>query len=492
MLAGLTRGLSIGACLWGASATASLESPPADSADHVPARVIVRFRPGLPIAAEDEILAGLGSSRLRRIPHVDVQLVELRAGGAENACVDALRALPEVEFAEMERLVRKASVTANDPLFTNQRLSLEHIRVPQAWSMCTGSASVKIAFLDTGVDGAQADLAPNMVPGWNFVDNNGNTQDLNGHGTTSVGVAAAAGNNGIGIAGIAWNSKIMPIRVEVQGGVASVFDLADGLVWASDHGARVASMGFMVGDTTGSAVSTAAQYFQSRGGVVIAPSGNNGQYSNTPNDPYILIVSGISYSNDLYPLSNVGTHVDLTAPAQLWTTSYGGVYYMMQGTSFASAAVAGVAALALSADPSLTGVELRDLLIQSADDLGTGGWDSSFGWGRVNAERAVTMALGGGGPPSGDTQAPTVQITAPQNQSHVSGRVTIQASASDNVGVTRVEFYVDGALVGTDASAPYRYAWQTNHVSQGAHSLVCKAFDAPGNFGTSPTVTVLR
>jgi hypothetical protein len=122
---------------------------------------------------------------------------------------------------------------------------------------------------------------------------------------------------------------------------------------------------------------------------------------------------------------------------------------MMQGTSFASAAVAGVRA-------------------------------------------AVTMALGGGGPPSGDTQAPTVQITALQNHSHVSGRVTIQASAFDNVGVTRVEFYVDGSLVGTDASAPYRYAWQTNHVSQGAHSLVCKAFDVPGNFGTSPTVTVLR
>jgi len=283
----------------------------------------------------------------------------------------------------------------------------------------------------------------------------------------------------------------MPIRVGSVLGEGDVFDIADGLVWASDHGARVANVGFNLGNTTNSSVSAAAAYFMSRGGVVITAAGNDGQTLSIPNDPNFLAVSGITASNSIAAHSNRGTHVDLAAPWALFGTGSGGIYIQWSGTSYSAAAVAGVAALVVSANPALGGAQVRDILTQSADDLGPAGWDSSYGFGRVNAERAVTMAGGGGGG-GADTQAPTAQITSPAAQSSVRGKVTIQANASDNVGVTRVEFYVDGVLKGSDSSAPYRYSWNSNGAGSGAHTLVCRAYDAAENVGTSPTVTVLR
>src|SRR5207247_4232928 len=121
-----------------------------------------------------------------------------------------------------------------------------------------------------------------------------------------------------------------------------------------------------------------------------------------------------------------------------------------------ASSVSGVAALVLTVKPSLSGAQLRDLLVQSTDDVGTIGWDPTYGSGRLNAERAVVMAggtQGGGGAGTTDTTAPSVQITSPSDQGGVHSKTTIKASASDNVGVTRVEFYVDNVLIGTDSAA---------------------------------------
>jgi subtilisin family serine protease len=483
--------LSVALC---AAAALGLSAPASAAGEHVPGRLILRLRPGVSPEREAQILASVGAVRKDRIAEIDVQRIELPPGTDEDLSAQTLFGWPEVRSAELERLVPLAGVTANDPLFTNQSQTLAQIQVPAAWSMTTGSSAVKIAIVDTGVDGNHADLAPNLIGGWNFVENNSNTNDVDGHGTHAAGVAAAAGNNSLGIAGVAWSVKIMPIRVDVSFGQASLFDIADGLVWAADHGARVAAVGFFVGDTAGSAVSTAAEYFQSRGGVVTAPAGNGGQSLSLANDPYFLTVSGITTANALASQSNKGTHVDLAAPWQLWGTGFGGIYQMWSGTSWSAAAVAGVAALTVSADPTLTGSELRDLLTQSADDLGTAGWDSSFGWGRVNAERAVATALGsgGGGGSGGDTQPPSTEITSPKDQAVVKTNLTVKAAAVDNVGVTKVEFYLDGALLGADTSRPYACGWAAKSAAKGPHTLQCKAYDAAGNVGTSPVVTVYR
>jgi len=470
----------------------AVQAGPAGSTDHVPGRVLVRFRAGTQVAQQESIVSSVGATRLDVIPQIGVQLLELPAGAEAEAGVQALRARPEVSFAELDRLVPQAEVQPNDPFYAYQTMSAQ-VRLPQAWSTTTGSAGVTVAIVDGGVDASHPDIAPNIVPGWNFYDDSPDTSDIDGHGTKAAGTVGAVGNNAQGVAGCAWTAKIMPIRTSNPAGQGEVFAISKGLVWAADHGARVANLGYDLGDTTGSAVSTAAEYFQSRGGVVTTAAGNDGASLNLPSDPYLLVVSAITPFNTLTSWSNSGTHVDLSAPETSWTTIAGGGYGQALGTSYSSAFVAGVAALALSVDPTLTGEELRDLLTNSSDDLGPAGWDPGFGWGRLNAERAVAMALGAGGGPGGgggDTQPPTVEITSPKDGAQLKGSTGIKASASDNVGVVLVEFYVDGKLVGKDQKHPFASGWRAKNASKGAHTIQCKAYDAAGNVGTSEPITV--
>jgi hypothetical protein len=133
--------------------------------------------------------------------------------------------------------------------------------------------------------------------------------------------------------------------------------------------------------------------------------------------------------------------------------------------------------LVLSANPSLTGSQVRQILEQSADDLGPAGWDSSYGWGRVNVARAVSMAAG----VTADVTAPSVSFGSPSDGSIVSGTVLISVSAADNAAVTSVSLSVDGGPAATDTVAPYVFNWITNAVANGTHSLTATAVDSSGN-----------
>src|SRR5262249_17298102 len=140
------------------------------------------------------------------------------------------------------------------------------IQAPQAWDITTGSTNIIVAILDTGVDGTHPDLAGKLVAGWNFYDTNSDTSDLNGHGPAVAGTAVAASDNTLGVAGVAWDCMIMPIRVSDSNGLAMTSTFATALTWAADNGARVANISFTV--STSPTVASAAQYFQSKGGVV--------------------------------------------------------------------------------------------------------------------------------------------------------------------------------------------------------------------------------
>src|SRR5207237_949281 len=137
-------------------------------------------------------------------------------------------------------------LTPNDPFFGSQWHHAT-IHSEKAWDVLTGSSSITIAITDTGVDHTHPDLMALLVPGYNAVDNlaetsGGQTNDVNGHGTHVAGDAAAAGNNGIGVSGVGWNFRIMPIRVSnVSGGGSSSSALSAGARWAADHGAKVIS-----------------------------------------------------------------------------------------------------------------------------------------------------------------------------------------------------------------------------------------------------------
>ena len=149
---------------------------------------------------------------------------------------------------------------------------------------------------------------PKMVAGWNIYDNNSDSRDVYGHGTKVAGTVAAAGNNGAGVASVAWSCWIMPVRISDPTGWATYSDIASGLTWAADHGARVANISYKV--TTSSTVTAAAQYFQGRGGVVASSAGNDALFDASADNPYIITVSATDPNDALYSWSSTGNNVD--------------------------------------------------------------------------------------------------------------------------------------------------------------------------------------
>jgi subtilisin family serine protease len=452
------------------------------SPDFVPGYILVEPRPGLPPAAFGKILGGHGGRVIGKLDDLDVYVVSLPPTASEKAVAHALAQHPHIKFAEPDALVPSTFVP-NDTYYTSE-WHLQTIGAPAAWNVATGSG-VTVAILDSGIDASHPDLAPQLVPGWNFYDNNSNTSDVYGHGTKVAGVVAALGNNSMGVAGVAYNARLMPIRVTDTSGYASISALANGLTYAADHGARVANMSFAV--QSYASVISAAQYFMNKGGVVMNSAGNYGTLDSTGASNALVSVSATTSSDTLASWSSFGPYVDLSAPGvSIWTTTKGGGYGAVSGTSFSSPLTAAVAALVMSANPSLAPSQVVNLLESTAVDLGATGDDNSFGYGRVDAAKAVAAA---NSTVTADTQAPAVAISSPTSGS-VSGLVAVNVSASDNVGVTRVELLVNGAVLASDTTAPYGFSWDASALAGSSVNLVARAYDAAGNVGTSKAVAL--
>jgi hypothetical protein len=453
----------------------------------VPGRVLVKFRSNIGLDQARQIVAALGAREADELPATGVLVLDLPEQADEAAFANALQRRPEVEFAELDRILKPADVTPNDPWFANWEGHLRRIQAPTAWSTTVGSSNVVIAILDTGVDANHEDLAGKIVPGWNTYNNNSSTTDVSGHGTAVAGTAAAASNNGVGVASVCWSCRIMPMRVSDMTGYATYSSIASGLTWAADHGARVANISYIVSDS--SAVTSAAQYFQGKGGVVTSSAGNYSTFSNSPDNPYILTVSATDQFDVIYSYSNTGKNIDVAAPGDSFSTQMGGGYVSTGGTSYSAPIVAGVAALVMAVNPQLSGDQVQNIVKQSADDLGAAGWDPIYGSGRVNAARAVSMAGGDG--TTIDTIPPTIGFVYPNNGMDVSGVFMVQISANDNTGVSAVSFSVDGSLVGTTAVSPYTFQWDSTLVANGPHTFSARASDLVGNSSTiSITVNV--
>src|SRR5438445_434046 len=155
-----------------------------------------------------------------------------------------------------------------------------------------------------------------MLPGWNVYDNNSDTSDVYGHGTSVAGVAAATSNNGAGVASVAWGCKLLPVRISDLNGYATYSTIASGLTYAADHGARVANVSFRASDS--STVASAAQYFQSKGGVVAMAAGNESTFVSSADNPYVLTVSATDSNDALTSWSNTGNNIDLAAPGRVF------------------------------------------------------------------------------------------------------------------------------------------------------------------------------
>lgn len=410
------------------------------------------------------------------------------APGTEEATVQAMALDPNVEYAEVDRRVDPESTAANDTYYSNA-WHLTRIGAPSAIDIAKGDGVV-VAVLDSGVDRTHPDLAGQLVPGWNLYDNNNDTNDVYGHGTKVAGVIAAASNNGMGVTSVAWNAKVMPVRVSLPDGSAYISTIAKGITYAADHGANIVNASF-AHLTDSPTIQSAANYMRSKGGLVVVTAGNYGTLDSTPNTSAVISVSATDSNDTLTSWSSYGPFVDVAAPgAGIWTTTMGGGYAAVSGTSFSSPMTCAVLALMKSVNLSLSNDQLESILESTAVDLGTPGHDQYFGYGRINAAAAVAAAASFAAPTL-DSQAPTANIISPSASTTVSSTVTVSVNAADNVSVSRVDLFAGSTLVGTSTTAPYSITWNTTGTADGATTLVAYAYDQAGNKGTSSGVTVL-
>ncbi|OQW79284.1 MAG: peptidase S8 [Proteobacteria bacterium ST_bin11] len=447
-------------------------------------QILVKPNAGLSDAEFEKILRGNQGKSSEKIGNLPVHVVSVPEQ-AEDAVVRALAKNPHIEFAELDMAQPMSVSTPNDPSFAGA-WHLTKIQTPDAWDVSKADG-ITIAILDSGVDGSHPDLASHMISGWNAVDGGSDTSDVNGHGTAVAGAAAAVTDNSLGVAGVAWNAKVMPVRITNDStGYAYWSDIARGLSWAADNGADVANISYGVSGS--SAVSSAAQYMNSKGGLVVVAGANDGIDPGYANNPYMISVSATDGNDLKASWSNFGAFIDVAAPGTyIATLLRGGGYANWNGTSFSSPVTAGVVALIQAANPNLVPADVEKVLKNSADKVSGLDFDPNYGFGRINANAAVQLAIN---TLAKDTLAPTVAISSPAVGSVVSGLVSVAANASDNVAVSQVSFYAGGKLVGTDGTAPYTFTWDSKTVANGNINLTTVATDSSGNQGSSTAVTV--
>ena len=298
----------------------------------------------------------------------------------EQASASGQRSLAKVDGKvrpHKRRVGRSAPVAAaptavvpNDPLL-RASWALAKTNATGAWSLTTGHANTVVAVLDTGVDAGHPDLQGALVSGYDTVNEDADPSDDHGHGTMVAGVIAARANNGIGAAGTCWRCSLMPIKVIAASGAGSAGDVAEGITWAVDHGARVINMSFTLsGPDTG--VGAAIARARAHGVLVVAAAGNTGTLDATypAAFPGVLSVAGTDSADARYGWSNYGSWVRVAAPGCNQTTAVGGGYGDFCGTSSATAFVAGLAGLVRSYAPRLSPDGVGDALSAHAAPVG--------------------------------------------------------------------------------------------------------------------------
>lgn len=402
------------------------------SSPSVPAgmRLLVRFRPDASDADRDDAVHSVNGWIDGTIPAIGVTRIAL-PGGSDDAVGDGpavaafLATHPAVASAEYDAVVHLA-FTPNDPFWATDpyvglgQWGLRKALVDQAWDKVRGSAQVTVATLDTGVDASHPDLQGALVAGTALVSqpsaecNPGARNDDSSHGTHVAGIIGAAGNNGAGIAGVAFGVKVMPVKVLDCTGTGSLSDVSNGLIWAVDHGAKIVNIS-LGSPFDGGTLHNAVTYAVNHNVLVVVAAGNCGTLTDRCSSlnqvdypaayPEVLAVGATEADDSVAFFSTRNASVDISAPGrrivsttptyQTYLSSHSGAtlnYAAFSGTSQAAPFVSGLAALIWSGEPALTAQQVFQRIEQTADDLGPTGRDDGYGFGRVNALRAVTAA----------------------------------------------------------------------------------------------------
>jgi subtilisin family serine protease len=368
----------------------------------VPGRFVVGFEPGAGIAANSWI-AQQGGSVVRVDEACGFVVADFPQGCESPQSQSAQLAAQAGAIRYLEPCIRvTAAALPNDPYFIPYQWDKWVMYADKAWDVVGGSIDVKVAVVDNGCDYQHPDLAADFKPGelgYDFIGNDNDprpdnpNEDEAFHGTHVAGIIAATRNNNAGIAG--WSlCQLLAVRVLNDSGAGTTDVVASGVRWAADNGARIINMS-LTSPTNSTPLEDACDYAAQKGVVIIVASGNDGHQAigyPAALDQCVAVGATSMYSR-LSSYSNYGAEQELVAPGDtILSCVPGGAYGWAWGTSMAAPQVTGVAALLLARNWGLSAAEVRAVLDASAIDMGVAGRDIQYGYGFVNAKRAVDLA----------------------------------------------------------------------------------------------------
>jgi len=354
--------------------------------------VLARFRKQASRESIEQCIRSINASVITDIEELNTFVLAVPVGGVAQS-IFQLKACRDLRYVEPNYLVQIADIIPSDPGWGNQ-YGLVRIRAPQGWEMNTGSSSVTIAIIDTGIDLTHLDLAGKLVSGIDIYNGDNNPQDDNGHGTHVAGIAAALSNNGAGVAGVSWGARLMPVKVLNAGGGGTYAGLAAGIIWAANHGAQIINLS-LGGQNPDQTLQGAVDYAASRGVLLVAAAGN---YGTTPvlypaRYPNVIAVAATNSSNTRAAISNYGPEVDLSAPGiSIYSTVPGGYGYR-DGTSMAAQFGSGLAAIMFGIPGNGSAAAVTQQMQSTALDLGSPGWDDFYGYGLIQMDAAIGTVL---------------------------------------------------------------------------------------------------
>lgn len=361
--------------------------------------ILVKFKDGISESSINKIHQTTKTKTKKKIDKINTRVVTIPTSLTTGQTIDKFKSFKEVEYVEPNYLA-SFLVTPNDSLYSTQ-WSLPKMSAPTAWDSAKGNYG-PIAVVDTGILSTHPDLSGEVLSGFNFVNDTTNANDDNGHGTHVSGIIGAITNNATGVASIGYKASLIPVKVLGSTGSGSYSDVASGIIFAADKGAKVINLS-LGGASSSITLQNAVDYANNKGAYIIAAAGNSA--SSTPLYPAackgVYAISATDSLDKLATFSSFGSNVFVGAPGvSINSTHLANSYRTMSGTSMSTPQVSGLIELALGYaaqnNVSLTKTQLIDYIKASSEKVGSfpydaSGWNQYFGYGRINAAKLIAL-----------------------------------------------------------------------------------------------------